>query len=119
VIIIIFIPSFIALLGLIYENRETKIRYREISSNTEKNVNIFLIVIDALRQDFLGCYGNKDRITPNLDKLAEEGILFKNCYAQGSWTKPSVASLLTSLYPPMHGANLHGDMIPDEVTTIA
>jgi arylsulfatase A-like enzyme len=76
-------------------------------------------VIDALRADFLSCYGNKDEITPNLDKLAEEGVLFKNCYTQASWTKPSVASILTSLYPTMHGANLHGDILPDEVTTIS
>lgn len=67
--------------------------------------NVILIIIDTLRADHVGAYGYERDTTPNIDKLAREGILFKNVVAQSSWTKPSTASILTGLYPKNHGAN--------------
>ncbi len=64
--------------------------------------NILLIVVDTLRADRLGSYGNDRGLTPFLDELAERGILFRNAYAPCSWTCPSVASLMTSRYPSQH-----------------
>ena len=67
--------------------------------------NIIILLIDALRSDHLGCYGYERNTTPNIDKLAEESFLFKNTIAQSSWTRPSVASILTGQYPVNHGVN--------------
>lgn len=61
--------------------------------------NIVLIIIDALRSDCLGCYGFKKDISPEIDKMAHEGVLFENVIAQCSWTRPSIGSMLTSRYP--------------------
>ncbi|MEW6365862.1 MAG: sulfatase [Acidobacteriota bacterium] len=61
--------------------------------------NVVLIIIDTLRADKLGCYGSREDTSPELDGLAEMGIQFTKIYAQCSWTRPSVGSLLTSLYP--------------------
>ncbi len=68
---------------------------------------MLLVVIDTLRADKLGSYGDERGLTPNLDRLADEGILFEQVSAHAPWTLPSMASLLTSLYPRQHGAGGH------------
>jgi arylsulfatase A-like enzyme len=64
--------------------------------------NVLLIVIDDLRADHLGCYGYNRNTSPNIDVFAKKGIIFKNAISQAAWTKPSIASLFTSLYPFQH-----------------
>ena len=76
-------------------------------SKTEKDFNVVLITIDTLRTDHLSCYGYDRNTSPNIDKIAEKGIIFNNAIAPSSWTAPSVASLLTAVYPVNHGVN-HG-----------
>jgi membrane-anchored protein YejM (alkaline phosphatase superfamily) len=49
-----------------------------------KGPNIIFITIDALRPDHLGCYGYKRDTSPNIDKLAKEGVLFSKCFATSS-----------------------------------
>ncbi|MFH1999066.1 MAG: sulfatase [Planctomycetota bacterium] len=66
--------------------------------------NIVLVSLDTLRSDHLGCYGYERPVSPNLDRMAAEGLLFRHAYAQASFTLPSHASLLTSLFPSIHGA---------------
>jgi arylsulfatase A-like enzyme len=66
-----------------------------------------LVLVDTLRADYLGCYGFEGDVSPRLDALAREGVLFERCFAQAPWTKPSVASLLTSLPPEIHGVTTH------------
>jgi len=74
------------------------------NQNTSKdNFNIVLITIDALRADHLSCYGYYRNTSPNIDKIAEKGIIFKNVIAPSSWTVPSMVSLFTSVYPINHG----------------
>ena len=60
--------------------------------------NVLIVLIDALRADRLGTYGYHRDTSPNLDKLASEGTRFDAAIAQASWTKPSIASMLTGLY---------------------
>ncbi|HVD45218.1 MAG TPA: sulfatase, partial [Rubrobacter sp.] len=62
-----------------------------------------MILVDALRADHLGCYAGEDLGTPNMDRLAQQGIVFENAISQGSWTRPSTASMMTGLYPSQHG----------------
>jgi len=90
--------------------------------------NIVLITIDTLRADHLSCYGYERKTSPNIDKIAEKGIIFKNTTATSSWTAPSMVSLLTSVYPINHGV-MHGlaikktmygqEVFSDELTTLA
>jgi arylsulfatase A-like enzyme len=65
--------------------------------------NVILYVADTLRADSVGPYGNDIVDTPSLDALAAEGIVFENAYAHSSWTRPSIASMLTGLEPGRHG----------------
>ena len=77
------------------------------AAKTEKDFNIVLITIDALRADHLSCYGYERNTSPTIDSIAEKGIIFKNAYAPSSWTVPSMVSLFTSVYPVNHGV-VHG-----------
>jgi len=66
--------------------------------------NILLIVVDTLRADHLASYGYKRETSPNLDRLAEQGVVFESAFATSSWTLPAHASLVTGRYPHEHGA---------------
>ncbi len=71
------------------------------------NKNIILIILDTVRKDRLGCYGNTAGITPQIDDFADHSVLFENAFSHAPWTLPSVASLLTSTYPFQHQAGGH------------
>lgn len=89
--------------------------------------NVILITLDTIRTDHISCYGYYRQTTPNLDKFAQESLLFKNAFSTGSWTLPAHASIFTGLYPSKHGA--HGKMsaqqydlgtkLNDQFTTLA
>jgi arylsulfatase A-like enzyme len=66
--------------------------------------NVLLVLVDTLRVDKLGCYGDAPGLTPNVDRLAAESVLFENASAHAPWTLPAVASLLTALHPAQHRA---------------
>ncbi len=60
--------------------------------------NVLVIVVDTLRSDHLSSHGYGRLTSPNLDRLAEQGVLFENAFATSSWSPPSHASLLTGRY---------------------
>lgn len=80
--------------------------------------NIILIILDTLRQDAISPYGG-DADTPNLESFAAEGIIYTNAYNNAPWTKPSIASLMTSLHPLQHGVETYQGIINPEVVTLA
>ena len=66
--------------------------------------NVILISVDTLRADRLNCYGYRQRrVSPNIDALAADGILFDNHIAASPWTTPAHLSMFTSLHPTSHG----------------
>ena len=69
--------------------------------------SMVLILVDTLRRDYLGFHGFDGPISPNLDWLAKESVAFENAFTQAPWTKPSIASLFTSLHPETHGLDNH------------
>jgi len=81
--------------------------------------HVFIYLIDTLRADHLSCYGYKRKTTPFIDEFAKDSIIFKKCFATASWTKPAVASILTGLYPNIHGAEEREDSLSSGVDTIA
>lgn len=82
-------------------------------------VNILVYLVDTLRADRLGCYGYERPTSPALDRFATEAVLFEDAIAQSPWTKPSVASMFTSLPPERHRVQDFGDKLPSEVETLA
>src|SRR5688572_7573412 len=71
-------------------------------------VNVLLITLDTTRADRLGCYGYSKAMTPAIDQLAQEGVLFERAYSPAPLTLPVHASLFTGLYPPEHGLRTNG-----------
>ena len=69
--------------------------------------SILLVLVDTLRADYLGAYGFTGGISPNLDRLAAESVVFDHCFSPAPWTKPAVASLFTSLLPRTHNVLTH------------
>lgn len=64
--------------------------------------SILLVVIDTLRADAMSLYGAGQPTTPSIDAWASSAVVFERAYSQSSWTKSSVASLFSSLYPVHH-----------------
>ena len=64
--------------------------------------NVVLIDIDTLRADHLGCYGYFCATSPNMDRLAREGVLFKDSHATAIATGPGQTSIITGLTPLHH-----------------
>ncbi|HSV08327.1 MAG TPA: sulfatase [Candidatus Binatus sp.] len=81
--------------------------------------DVVLIVVDTLRADHLSCYGYTAIHTPHIDRLAGDGIRYASTFSQASWTRPSIATILSGLYPSSHGAIHKADILPDRVDTLA
>lgn len=84
----------------------------------EKTKNVILISLDSLRRDYLGIYNGEKDLTPNIDKLAQDSVVFENAFSQAPWTIPSHLSILSGLNPNSHGANSFSDKVPCFVKTL-
>ncbi len=76
--------------------------------------NVIFILIDTLRADRLSGYGYARQTSPNIDALASRGIRFAHVESQSSWTKASMASLWTGLYPQRTGVMRFPHALPAE-----
>lgn len=82
--------------------------------------NLLVITLDTTRADSIGAYGNADAATPQLDRLAAGGIMFRNCYAAVPLTLPSHCTLFTGRYPLAHRVRNNGTYyLPADETTLA
>jgi len=81
--------------------------------------NVLLVVVDTLRWDRLGSYGHRRDTSPHMDALAAEGVRFERAYATAPWTMPSVASIITGLYPSGHGVVTAMTGMPMSTDTLA
>lgn len=80
--------------------------------------NIVVLVLDSVRADALSCYTGGG-LTPNIDAIAEEGLLFENAFAPATWTVPTHASLFTAAYPSEHGTDKGNSYLNPAYTTLA
>jgi iduronate 2-sulfatase len=81
--------------------------------------NVLFIAVDDLRPE-LGCYGNEQIISPNIDRLASAGVVFERAYCQSPICMSSRSSLLTGCYPITHRlySNLSVNELAPEVETM-
>ncbi len=94
--------KFLILLFLIFSLAFASFRNINQKSILCDDCNLIIIGIDTLRSDRVGYYDYKRKLTPAIDKLAENSYIFKNTITQASWTLPSFMSLFTSTYPFQH-----------------
>jgi arylsulfatase A-like enzyme/Tfp pilus assembly protein PilF len=76
-----------------------------VAGTSGKSNNVIIITIDTARADHFGFAGYSNIKTPNLDKLAQEGIYCSNAYTPAPLTLPAHVSILTGLYPQTHGVH--------------
>lgn len=109
---------------------------RCVSASSDQR-SVIVLLVDTLRADFIGCYGFDGDVSPNLDRFCAQSVRFSTCFSQAPWTKPSIATLFTSLDPQVHQVVTHNgqynspddppskerhtrtDVLPDELDTIA
>ncbi len=90
-----------------------------------EGANVLLISLDSVRRDVLSCYGYEapfapgERTTPNLDRLAAEGVLFEDAYATTSWTLPSHHTLFSGLPELVHAVELDSQRPADGIPNLA
>jgi arylsulfatase A-like enzyme len=80
--------------------------------------NLVLVVVDTLRADLTTPYGYEEDTSPELAAWARHGVLFERVRSQSSWTKMSMASLLTSLWPHSHGIREARDGLAESAVTL-
>jgi arylsulfatase A-like enzyme len=109
---------FFLLLSLACSGPKAKEASRPLAG-AAKGWNVVLVSVDTLRADRLGAYGYKARAnSPRIDEQLASGVTFDNAMSQRASTWPSLASLLTGLYPSGHGVNENGYGFPDELPTL-
>lgn len=79
---------------------------------------IVLLMTDTTRKDMVGCYGNPKMVTPNLDMLAEEGIVFENAYSCQPVCGPARSAIFTGTFPHTNGMVTNGVPLGENVKTI-
>ena len=87
-----------------------------LTARAAQRPNVLFILCDDLRPAAMGCYGAKHVRTPNMDRLASEGVLFQNTFCTTSLCSPSRASILTGLYAHGHGVRDNFTELPPNLT---
>lgn len=80
--------------------------------------DIVVFLADTFRADNLAAWGGDPRLAPHMNAFAETGLAFTAAHAPATWTLPSQASMLTSLYPYQHGAVRHDRRLPPGLDTL-
>ncbi|HEB29553.1 MAG TPA: hypothetical protein ENI15_01590, partial [Spirochaetes bacterium] len=81
--------------------------------------NVLLITLDTTRSDHLSCYGYVRKTTPNIDRLAEDSVLFKNAVSVIPLTGPSHLSIMTGLHPGSHQVFANAVPVSKKFATMA
>src|SRR5579863_164678 len=99
----VFAATLLALVGIQGGLRlKERVATALLPAISPSSPNILVIVVDTLRADHISTYGYARATSPNLDRIAEQGVLFENAFASSSWSLPSHASLLTGRFQYEH-----------------
>jgi arylsulfatase A-like enzyme len=113
----IAVPALAALCALSFEPLREFSQLRALPP-PPNSPNVLIIIVDTLRADHLSPYGYTRDTSPNLDHLAQQGVLFENAIAPASWTLPSHASMLTGLYPHQTRVGTDKDILSGSIPTL-
>ncbi|OGD26037.1 MAG: hypothetical protein A2V57_00800 [Candidatus Aminicenantes bacterium RBG_19FT_COMBO_65_30] len=80
--------------------------------------NVFIFLLDGCRPDHLAVYGYARPTSPNLDRFAADAVVFEKAYANASFTRSSVATLFTGLYPESHMVRVMTNKLSNRLLTI-
>ena len=81
--------------------------------------NILIVVLDSARPAWLSCYDTREGVTPNIDGIASDGIVFEKAIGPSAWTFPAMASVLTGMLPTKHGGHDEHRVLDSHYPTMA
>ncbi len=84
----------------------------------DERPNVIVIAVDTLRADRLSAYGYERKTSPNIDRLAEDGVVFDRALSASNWTSPSFASMFTGRAASRHQVVHRARSIPDALHTL-
>jgi arylsulfatase A-like enzyme/Flp pilus assembly protein TadD len=114
--ILFLIPVLLIILYLLFGTKLGQISKRR----QLKDLQVFFITLDTLRVDFVSAYKQSRAETPNMDRVAREGVLFQTCIAQTPLTLPSHVSMLSGTYPLYHQVRDNGGfLVPQSLRFIS
>lgn len=87
-------------------------------SSRDTKPNVIIIDIDRMTRERMNCYDHYRNTTPNMCDFGKRNIFFEDAVSQSGWTASSVASILTSQYPKVHGVIDHEDRLSEDKTTM-
>jgi arylsulfatase A-like enzyme len=115
----LLLPILFLLLSALAACKKAKPEAGRPLAGAAKGWNVVLLTVDTLRADRLGTYGyTKQKNSPRIDAQLAAGVTFENAMSQRASTWPSLASVLTGLYPSGHGVNENGYGFPDDLPTL-
>jgi arylsulfatase len=107
-----------ALIGLMTDHSQPPAMARPAQRPAADQPNVILIVADTLRADAAAWSGQQGEPS-GIAQLTKDGVTFDRAYSQSSWTRPSVATILTAQYPSVHGTVRKLDFLPESALTLA
>jgi choline-sulfatase len=104
----------IGVIGLWLSTRSARDAELPALIGSHEGSSVVIVTIDTTRADRFGCYGSNAGLTPNIDAIAQEGIVFERAQAVAPVTLPSHTSIMTGLYPITHGVRNNGMFVLDD-----
>ncbi len=115
IIALVFLSTFVEIRSPLGWDQRPRGSVEDIAALRDRDdVNVLFLVVDTLRAERLGSYGYSRATSPQLDRLADTGVRFDRHLSQSSWTKTSMASMWTGLYPARTGITRFDHVLPDE-----
>ena len=91
---------------------------KERISRPDKHQHLFVITADAMSKRFFSCYGSKDVLTPNIQKLSDESIVFEDAWSNSTTTPGSYATLWSGMHPRHHMLNSEWGPFPSGLISL-
>ncbi|MDF1800035.1 MAG: sulfatase, partial [Planctomycetota bacterium] len=104
--------------GSLVRLEEPRLAFGDVPSLAERP-NVLFVILDTLRADRLGAHGNPDGLSPALDRIASESLVFEECWSTSSWTMPAISGMLTSAHQELHGGIHENSRINPALDTLA
>lgn len=98
--------------------RSSNWKAAKVSSSAHEVPRVVLLSIDTLRRDAIG-YGDEGSVTPALDRLAADSVVFDQAFATAPWTLPSIVSILTGVPTAAHGVSAKNGLLTAAIPTLA
>jgi arylsulfatase A-like enzyme len=113
IVALVYLASFVELRAGDADTRPVGSAEDITALSDRSDLNLLFVLIDTLRAHRLGSYGYRRDTSPTLDLLASRGVRFARQLSQSSWTKCSMASLWTGLYPARTGVTRFDQVLPE------